>query len=506
MCQQHWRWLCLVLILQILVILTLPLAGDEAYFVAWGQQLSWIYYDHPPLTGWVSWLISQVSSSGYGHRVFSLLLGLLTCLMIFRFLVLRYDIDKANAFAPLILSLPITLLLFSLFVNDSLLFAALALFFVASFLSLQNRNSDGKGSWKYAVMAGFGLGLATLVKFTALVYFAAIGVFLLISPRHYRFLFGQYVVVGLTAFILFLFTLIPNYYNCGINLAFNFVFRDSTASLTGLWQFLGSLLLLMGPVIFFWKPVVLLKNFREEQYFFSAAFVVTALLLALIAFNRGEFGLHWAAPITMLGLLATAEQLVERREGLLLRLNLAYSSIIIVPIAIGLFLVTQGSSLVLDYFDDTSRYRAKQINDIRNGSLLAEIEKRFPGVLLVTDSYGLVSMFESKNAEAAMMFNDNSVFGRNHDIFRDYREYDDRDILFLSTEFVDGDGDLERHAEVFEEASILRVTGQQGDYEVVYGKGFDYERYRENYISVTFEKLYDQIPPLYGACYMDRYR
>ncbi len=161
---------------------------------------------------------------------------------------------------------------------------------------------------------------------------------------------------------------------------------------------------------------------------------------------------------------------------------------------------------MLDHFDNTSRYRANQINDIRNGSLLEEIDKRFPGVLLVTDSYGLVSMMESKDAETAMMFNDNSVFGRNHDIFRDYRDYEGRDILFLSPEYIDGDGDLNRHASVFDEASILRVSGQQGDYEVVYGKGFDYQRYREKYISVTFEKLYDKIPALYGACYMDRYR
>ena len=484
----------------------MPLAGDEAYFVAWGQQLSWIYYDHPPLTGWISWVISLISTSGYGHRVFSLLLGISSCFLFFRFLSLRYNVKRASEFTPLFLSLPITILLFSLFVNDSLLFAALTLFFTATFLSLQMSQDQQSGSWRYAVIAGIGFGLATLVKFTAIVYFAAIGLLLLLNPRYYRFLFGQYVVVGFTGFLLFLLTLIPNYYNCGINLAFNFVFRDSTPSLNGLWQFLGSLVLLMGPTIFFWKPATLFKNLRDERYFFSSAFVVTVALLALIAFNRGEFGLHWAAPLAMLGILASAEQLNEHRNTRVLRLNLIYSSLLIVPAAIGLFLLAQGSPLVLKHFDDTSRYRANQINDIRNGSLLDEINKRFPGVLLVTDSYGLVSMLESKGAESTMMFNDNSVFGRNHDIFRDYRDYQGRDILFLSTEYIDGDGDLHRHAGVFEEASILRVSGQQGDYEAVYGKGFDYQRYRDNYINVTFDKLYDKIPALYGACYMDRYR
>ena len=32
----------------------LPLTGDEAYFVVWGQQPAGGYYDHPPMVGW--WL------------------------------------------------------------------------------------------------------------------------------------------------------------------------------------------------------------------------------------------------------------------------------------------------------------------------------------------------------------------------------------------------------------------------------------------------------------------
>ena len=32
----------------------LPMTGDEAYFIRWGEVPDWGYYDHPPMVGW--WL------------------------------------------------------------------------------------------------------------------------------------------------------------------------------------------------------------------------------------------------------------------------------------------------------------------------------------------------------------------------------------------------------------------------------------------------------------------
>lgn len=506
LCRALWPWLLTVLILQGLIILTMPLAGDEAYFVAWGKKLSWVYYDHPPLTGWVSWVLGQLSTSGYLHRLFSVLLGLLTCLLFFRFLTLRYDLRHAKLIAPLLLSIPITLLLFSLFVNDSLLFSALALFYCASFLSFHHALEKTGGSWRYTVLAGVGLGLAMLVKFTALVYFVGVVLFLLLNPRYYGFLFRQMFVVGLLGFAFFLVTVVANYYNCGVNFAFNFVFRESVASFAGLWQLLGSLLLLLGPMIFYWHPLNMIRHFREHRYFFSSCFVLTVVLLGMISFTRGEFGLHWAAPAVLLGLLATAEQLTQNKAQVLLRWNMVYSLLIILPLSTGLFLLSQGSPMLLQHFSEKFQYRALQINDLQNGSLIADIQQRFPDALLVSDSYGIVSMIEAHGgAETAMMFNENSKFGRNHDIFRDYRDYEGRNILVISTEF-DDDGDFAEQSVVFEEAREVTINGDQGSYRALFGERFNYSSYYNSVIRKTFSKLYDRIPQLYAACYMDRYR
>ena len=39
----------------------LPLTGDEAYFLQWGEAPALGYYDHPPLVGWLLAALLQLS-------------------------------------------------------------------------------------------------------------------------------------------------------------------------------------------------------------------------------------------------------------------------------------------------------------------------------------------------------------------------------------------------------------------------------------------------------------
>ena len=40
--------------------LTVSPMGDEAYYWMWGQHLSWSYFDHPPLDGWLQGLVAAL--------------------------------------------------------------------------------------------------------------------------------------------------------------------------------------------------------------------------------------------------------------------------------------------------------------------------------------------------------------------------------------------------------------------------------------------------------------
>src|ERR1700709_1140832 len=62
----RWSLVPLYVVFAYLVVLRLwfdlavaPM-GDEAYYWMWGQHLSWSYFDHPPLDGWLQGLVAAI--------------------------------------------------------------------------------------------------------------------------------------------------------------------------------------------------------------------------------------------------------------------------------------------------------------------------------------------------------------------------------------------------------------------------------------------------------------
>ena len=50
--QNQYRILTILLLLGNFYLL--PITADEAYYFSWGKQISFGYYDHPPLIGWIT--------------------------------------------------------------------------------------------------------------------------------------------------------------------------------------------------------------------------------------------------------------------------------------------------------------------------------------------------------------------------------------------------------------------------------------------------------------------
>ena len=55
------RWLLFTalgaLALRLWIAVALPITGDEAFFYWWGVYPDWGYSDHPPMVGWLIWLM-----------------------------------------------------------------------------------------------------------------------------------------------------------------------------------------------------------------------------------------------------------------------------------------------------------------------------------------------------------------------------------------------------------------------------------------------------------------
>ena len=233
--------------------------------------------------------------------------------------------------------------------------------------------------------------------------------------------------------------------------------------------------------------------------------LITASVLVIIATLRGSFSLHWGAPIVLLAILALAEHADALRLRRLIRWNQAYSLLLLLPFIIFFVLLNHSPIWVSCWMDEKSAFRSRQLVDLHNHSLIQDIEQRHADKILATDSYGLTSMLQNNSQmPAVLLFNTRSEFGRNHDILQDYASLDGQDFLLIPAR--PGVKDIKIWQPYFAGSEVVELAGDNGLYTAMAGIGFNYQKYRELQIQRTLDTLYRKIPPLYGACYMDRYR
>ena len=75
---------------------SLPMTGDEAYFVHWGIYPDFGFYDHPPMVGWLLALLLQISRAEWVLRLPVIVLPALLAYAMLRYL---RPLDEARAHA-----------------------------------------------------------------------------------------------------------------------------------------------------------------------------------------------------------------------------------------------------------------------------------------------------------------------------------------------------------------------------------------------------------------------
>ena len=488
-----------LLLLSIAVQYAVPMIGDEAYFVSWGGTPAAGYYDHPPLTGWISAVIWQVESllgispHGILHRISMLLASIATLFWLRGYFSARYPDLRFGSLAMGFAALPASLIMFNVFMNDTLL-----TFYILGFLIATERAfSSVEMRWSPVVAAGVFFGMALGTKYSAGIFFLGLVLYLLTNAAGRRFLFGRFIVISAIAGIPFVLNLIWNYYNCSVNLAFNFAFRDIEAGLIGLAFFAGTLVFILGPTVFF-----IAKNLTVRPGFFGGVLLGNIVVIAVYSISRGYFGLNWGVPLLAIALLAVPEMLKPVDIARMAKWNLVYGAVFMLPF-LALFGSVQSRLLALDSI--VSVEEAYPVNldlDLADGSLVAALRPYSDGRVVAAASYGLRANLENHGIEATTVFN-TAVFGRNQDVFTDFRALDGRDMLYIPYTRSDG---LTQAEELFETVEILTLQGNRQEHTVYLGRGFDYAAFRVEMILPVLAKFYDKSPFPAGRCFMDKYR
>jgi 4-amino-4-deoxy-L-arabinose transferase-like glycosyltransferase len=281
--------LVITVVIKLMLALAIPITSDEAYFYLWGRYPAPGYYDHPPVIGWILYLLLFLGKSPLLLRLPPILFSTLVGAGIY-FVLRRFDRLKAALVAVLFLLSPINLLNV-LVTTDTplLLFSFASCIFL--FQAIESRN------YLHYLLSGIFLGLAFLSKYFAVLLGVAYFVYFLFSEKNKRKTTGFLVLyAALVPFVAF--HVYWNYLHCWPNIMFNLINRNKNEvfSLGKVLVFiLCQLYLLTPPVIYYLykKRDELPARFADRRFtILLYAFLVPLAAFSVLSFKK-VIGLHW---------------------------------------------------------------------------------------------------------------------------------------------------------------------------------------------------------------------
>ena len=164
----------------------LDLTADETYYWMWSRHLDWAYRDKGPLIAWTISLGTHLfGDTVFGVRFFAVILSTATAWELFRLGRRLYD-ERIGFLCAVVAAL------IPLFAIGSIVMTidSLSVLFWAwgCNVFLNALEKDRLRDW---LLLGTAVGLGFLAKFTNGVQFVGIGLFLLWSPAHRRFLLSR---------------------------------------------------------------------------------------------------------------------------------------------------------------------------------------------------------------------------------------------------------------------------------------------------------------------------
>ena len=277
---------------------TVPLHFDEAYYWLWSLHPDASYFDHPPLIGWLLWLVRPLGQAEWVLRLAPACCMAACAGLLYRLAERSFGAAVAERSLLLLLLLPLTQIGFLLAVPDAPLALGWMLVMTAGYEA-----AFGTHWQRFMLLAGAAAGLALLAKYTAVLAVASLLVFFLLSPLRSRLLSFSFAgAIGLAA-LVFSPVLYWNSRHDWISFRFQLshgLAAEKVFQLPYLLEFLAGQLLTGGILVtiaFFYAAIRYIRqHFAQPRLLFFWCFSVLpmAFFLQASAFKRGEA--NWAAP------------------------------------------------------------------------------------------------------------------------------------------------------------------------------------------------------------------
>ena len=487
-----WAGLLALLVFRFWFAAVLPMTGDEAYFVLWGEHPAGGYYDHPPMVGWWLSALLAISRAEWVLRLPAVLLPLILAGGAW-WLVHPHGAERARVAALLVLLAPLDV--WNVLITTDTPVILFTMLSVLAYVAAQRR-----ASLSFYALAGALLGLAFLGKyFAGLLGLAYLAHVLLIRRDAGRWSgFAVLLAASLPAPI---YNLWWNSSHCWVNVLFNFINRHGDAGLS--WQnplsYIGSLVYLATPwlLIALWRHRSTLRQAVQGSVEASAAAWLTIIpfgLFAAMSLTR-SIGLHWPASFIPLLFVLAAIALPQDVLTRLVRWSAGFAALHMLVILV--VVITP-----LDAWKKNTNY-----NDIvfavRPNDLLTSLQPYAADYSFAMESYSSAATMTYQARRPFLVFGRGSFHGRQDDFLTDWRAQDGGNILILRRNPPDADKYLPyfRHVEF----RTFDLLGTQ--FNLVLGQGFNYAVYHERILRNIRDRYY-RIPawlPQRGCEFCERY-
>lgn len=474
----------------------LPMTGDEAYFVVWGEQPAGGYYDHPPMVGW--WLVALLK---LGHAEWWLRLPALLLPFVLAwgawFLVRPQGEERARYAALLTLLQPVDV--WNVLITTDTPVILFSFLSVLAYVQGMRRASIG-----WHALAGLLLTGAFLGK-----YFAALlGIAYLVHVvfvRRDRGRWAQFAVLTAVALAGPFYNLWWNSGHCWVNVLFNFFNRHEGAGFA--WQnpllYLASVAYLVTP----WTLWAMLRNRRAlaagvdaDDSLRAAQWLAAVPLLVffLMSFGR-SVGLHWLLAFLPLVAVLVAGSLPHARLASLVRWSAVFALLHVVIAVTALNLPLQTWSKLRMYPGIVLTLKG----DAVARQLREPLARCGEGCVLAMESYSSGATLAYAVRRPVAIFGEGSFHARQDDLDTDYRALDGREFLILRKELSQAE-DLKPY---FRELSVSTFELEGATFSLVHGQGFNYPAYNERVLSRVRDRFY-RIPawlPQRACVFTERY-
>lgn len=471
----HYGVLGCVVIAKVLLAMWMPLTGDEAYFIVWGQHPALGYYDHPPLAGW--WLAAVLPLSDHilAIRFAALVVSLLPAFLIYHSL----RDCPLNQWSAMLIALFLPVFAINIFYTTDTWLIGFGILAMWSYVAATRDDRV-----VLYLVSGLCLGLAFFSKYLAVLIGLGMLVDQLIRGRH-----------AIRNLCLILFPVLPfaavnlwwNARHCGYNLMFNFVNRQSDAdwNLSGLLTYFAMLLYVMTP----WLIIGVIRH-RHSATGVAAGeprwqwlWVTPLVVLALVSLMK-PVGLHWVIPVLFAFLMAANLQswstLWLRRAALATAVFGTLHYLILITVA----LVPVEQWIQPDRADRVGFYR---YGNAVGADLNARLDASW---VLASPSYSRGAVLSYHTKRSVPVIGAGSRYGRQSDLLHDWAVYDGEKIAVVGAT----EAELEGFKVFFKESRLYPVSLHgKTTYWMLQGEGFQATQYMAMINPMIAESFY-QIP------------